>query len=194
MLRQRRSRSALKSRSWAEMKQEAVHRRQQSRGRGRRKIEGQDPGQFAGATPGWRSAGRDIMEGLINGIQCRHQQGRICPDQRHQQDPRAGRVHPPRDKMLLYDNGQLIMGGLIGGMTSREPELKSTLRGLTNAIGNGVSPGIGSGFSGTNVATADATATTADADSIGRAVAKYLTGGTFRLDNRGNLQLIAAGG
>ena len=33
-----------------------------------------------------------------------------------------------------------------------------------------------------------------DADAIGRAVAKHLIGGTFRMDSRGDLQLIAAGG
>lgn len=45
---------------------------------------------------------------------------------------------PARDAMLLHSNGQLIMGGLIKGLTSQVPALKRTLAGVSQTIGSGV--------------------------------------------------------
>ena len=175
---------------WTEMKQEAnTGAKATADAAGR--LKGYIKAKFSGANSWLEQAGKDIMQGLIDGIQWGIDKIEGMLSDLTAKLP-SWKGPPATDRALLRDNGQLIIEGLIAGMQSREAGVKSTLRGLTSTI-DARGPGIGSGFSPGNLAPA-ASAAPSDADAIGRSVAKHLIGGTFRMDSRGDLQLIAAGG
>ena len=147
-------------------------------------------GVFSGAAGWLLSAGKAIMQGLIKGIEWGISKVESLLSGLTSKIP-SWKGPPATDRALLRDNGQLIIEGLIGGMQSRERGVESTLRSLTRTIGAGT-PGIGGSFSAGGVASDPAAAI--DPDAFGRSVARHLIGGTFRIDSRGDLQLIAAGG
>jgi TP901 family phage tail tape measure protein len=98
-----------------------------------RGIRGRVVGALSGAG-GWLvSAGRRIVQGLINGIrsmigQVRDQLAQLTnliPDWKGPKD---------RDKILLEQNGELIMQGLLNGIGSKVGPLRNLLSGITNDI------------------------------------------------------------
>lgn len=80
------------------------------------------------------NAGRDIIQGLLNGINSLIESvksklsglTKLIPSWKGPADV---------DKMLLYENGQLIMNGLIRGIDSEIPMLRSQLGDVTSMIG-----------------------------------------------------------
>lgn len=99
-----------------------------------RRIRGKVIGIFSGAGTWLFSAGKRIIQGLINGVDSLIDSftGRLksltdkIPDLK---GPAS------RDRMLLYKNGQLIMEGLIRGWDSRVPTVEKSLRKITGDIG-----------------------------------------------------------
>ena len=79
------------------------------------------------------NAGRQIMQGLINGIRSMISNlsnvlggiTNMIPDLKGP---------PTRDRSLLYDAGRLVMDGFIRGLESRYSAVRRTLRGLTEDV------------------------------------------------------------
>ena len=92
---------------------------------------------------------------------------------------------PSRVMMKIGEN---IMEGLRIGVVDTAPAAEAAVLAAAEGIA-GIRPTINASVAD------DVTAPSGnEADRIGRAVAKHLIGGTFRMDSRGDLQLIAAGG
>lgn len=80
------------------------------------------------------SAGRSLIDGLIDGIEdglgrlqsTLNKVTGLIPDWKGPAD---------RDRVLLRESGQLIIGGLIGGLESRYQAVRRSLGGLTDTLG-----------------------------------------------------------
>jgi phage-related protein len=81
------------------------------------------------------NAGRQIIQGLIDGVQSMIGSFTGLLGQLTSMIPKS-KGPPSRDAMLLYANGQLIMRGLMAGIESAVPSLRSQLSGLTGMIGH----------------------------------------------------------
>jgi len=90
-------------------------------------------GAFSGAA-GWLvDAGRQVIDGLVNGIQgaigkLTSAVGKIGGLIKHIKGPKE------KDLVLLSEEGQAIMTGLINGINSRMPHLHGALRNVTKNI------------------------------------------------------------
>jgi phage-related protein len=98
-----------------------------------RSIKGKVLGALAGAGSWLYNAGRQIIQGLLNGINS------LISSVRSKLQSltaliKASKGPPERDKVLLYDAGRLIMQGLMRGIDSKTGALQSQLGGLTNSI------------------------------------------------------------
>gem|GEM_PF-6906881 len=90
-------------------------------------------GFFSGAASWLYNAGRDIIQGLINGIDSMISSARAKLQHLTSLIPKS-KGPPAKDKVLLYDNGKLIMEGLIRGITDQFAPFQDTLKGLTTSI------------------------------------------------------------
>jgi len=79
------------------------------------------------------NAGKDIIRGLIAGIDSMIDTARAKLQSLTKLIPKS-KGPPKKDKVLLYDNGVLIMQGLIKGLESKFAPFQDTLRGLTTDI------------------------------------------------------------
>jgi TP901 family phage tail tape measure protein len=100
-------------------------------------------GIFAGAGSWLLSAGRNIISGLIQGVQ--NMIGNLTSKLREITNLIPKNKGPERvDKVLLQENGELIMQSLINGLASKTPALTAKLGGLTKMIPSAVgAPSVG---------------------------------------------------
>lgn len=99
-----------------------------------RGIKDKVTGAFSGAASWLYNAGKDIIQGLIDGVGSLI--GTFTDKLKKLTDLIPDIKGPPsRDRRLLYDNGRLIMQGLIHGFERDIPGVKRTLEGLTRDIG-----------------------------------------------------------
>lgn len=80
------------------------------------------------------NAGRDIIQGLINGIKdkfndVKNTLGDLTKKMTSWKGPET------TDKILLVKNAQLIMGGFVKGLESQYPMVKDSLSSLTDSLG-----------------------------------------------------------
>ena len=88
-----------------------------------------------------KNAGRDVIQGFINGIESMI--SNVKSKLKFITDLIPKNKGPEsRDRVLLYDNGKLIMQGLMSGIESGIPSLKAQLGGVTKMI-DGTSGTIG---------------------------------------------------
>jgi phage-related protein len=88
---------------------------------------------FSGATTWLYNAGRDVIDGLIDGIvsmfdSVKNTLGDLTGKLSGWKGPAS------RDRMLLHRPGQLIIDGLIRGLDSRVPQVKKSLQKITSDI------------------------------------------------------------
>lgn len=110
-----------------------------------RRLPGQIIGFFRGAGRWLWNAGRDIIQGLLNGIASmfRKLQGmlnsvtRVIPD---------WKGPPEKDAKLLTKSGELIMSGLIKGFQNYLPEVRAALRLVTTNMVTSTVAGIPSTY------------------------------------------------
>jgi hypothetical protein len=104
-----------------------------------RQIKSDVMGALAGAGTWLINAGRQIIQGLINGIQ--EKIGAVTAKLRELTSLIPASKGPPKkDEVLLRENGQLIMEGLISGIASRVGLLQAELGDITNAVPGMVGP------------------------------------------------------
>jgi phage-related protein len=90
-------------------------------------------GAFAGAAGWLLSAGRQIMDGLVQGIQ--NGIGRVRSILNGIGDMIPFWKGPPSvDKVLLRKNGQLVMRGFVDGLRDEQATVQRTLAGLTGSL------------------------------------------------------------
>ncbi|WP_018348229.1 phage tail protein [Longispora albida] len=90
-------------------------------------------GVFRGAGSWLVNAGRDIIQGLINGIQ--QQVSKLKAKLGEITDLLPSWKGPPAvDARILAPSGRLIMRGLIDGITGQVPALRAELQGVTRGI------------------------------------------------------------
>ena len=96
------------------------------------------PGKITGALGSLGSllynAGKDIIQGLLNGIDSMIGSVKSKLGGLTDLIPKV-KGPPKRDKVLLYKNGRLIMKGLVRGLDDGSEEVKGTLGKLTDLIG-----------------------------------------------------------
>lgn len=90
-------------------------------------------GALAGAGTWLYSAGRAIIQGLLNGINSMINSVR-SKLQSLTALIKASKGPPERDRVLLFESGQFLMQGLMKGIDSKTNALQSQLGGLTNGI------------------------------------------------------------
>ncbi|WP_172121394.1 hypothetical protein [Actinomyces faecalis] len=98
-----------------------------------RNIPSQVRGVFSGAGSWLTGAGRQIIDGLVNGIKGAFDKVKstlssltsLLPD---------WKGPAPLDKVILRPAGRLIIGGLVDGMESQYSKVERSLGGLTNSI------------------------------------------------------------
>jgi TP901 family phage tail tape measure protein len=96
-------------------------------------IKDQIMGFMAGAGDWLYNAGRSIIEGFIKGLESMfHEVGNFFRDLTNMIPETKG--PPARDKVLLYDNGALIMKSLANGLASEMGDVYGVLNGMNATI------------------------------------------------------------
>lgn len=161
---------------------------------------------FLGAGSWLVGAGRDIINGLVGGIQSVIGRVQSVLSTLTGLIPRW-KGPAEKDKMLLFNNGQLIMGSLVKGLEDGYGDVQSTLGAMTTDIGNSfTSPTLHGDISMTGadiaaVGTSQLSVAGTVQSDIGAQVAAALEGwsvvldatGMARLVNRGNQQISRRG-
>jgi len=125
------------------------------------------------------SAGRNIIRGLINGIN--NMIGSLKSKLNQITNMIPNWKGPERvDRQLLFDTGRTIMGGLEHGITAGLPGLRSTLRDVTREIPHNVRANVS--HAGATTHTLEINVTGAD-EEMARLIRKMV-----RVRGRGDVQ------
>lgn len=110
-----------------------------------REVKSAITGAFKGAKDWLKNVGRDIIQGLINGI------GEKFKDVKNKLGDLTGKLTSWKgpaslDKVILKSSGQYVIDGFITGLESRFPQVQSTLGGLTSGLNESVRVPAGARF------------------------------------------------